>query len=428
MAEKTKRKERKPELRFKGFDEEWEERALIDFVTFSKGRGYSKNDLTDTGIPVILYGRLYTKYQTLISEVDTFVQSGENAVYSKGTEVIIPASGESAEDIARASAVSLKDCILGGDLNILQPSCEVKSTFLALSISNGDAKKELVKSAQGKSVVHLHNADLEKISINLPSVAEQERVVEHILNLENLISHQQKKYTHLQNLKKAMLEKMFPREGADVPEVRFKGFEGAWERHTVGEYYNFKNGLNKGKEYFGTGTPIVNFTDVYHNRGIYSQNLKGTVTLSPDEIKNYEVKKGDIFFTRTSETIEEIGYPSVMLDMPEKTVFSGFVLRGRTILADDPLNDLFKKYVFFTDVFRNEMMRKSSMTTRALTSGTSIKGMEFTHPISKAEQEKIGSYLTHLDSLISNQQKKINHLKHLKSALLEKMFVSEKAA
>lgn len=180
----------------------------------------------------------------------------------------------------------------------------------------------------------------------------------------------------------------------------------SWEQRKVGDYYEFKNGLNKSKEFFGEGTPIVNFTDVFHNRGIFPEMLSGKVRLELSEIKNYEVKKGDIFFTRTSETIEEIGYPSVMLGEPENTVFSGFVLRGRCFLKDDPLDNLFKKYLFFTDVFRTEMLRKSSMTTRALTSGTAIKNMEFLHPLSKEEQHRIGELLTKLDHLITLHQRK----------------------
>lgn len=168
--------------------------------------------------------------------------------------------------------------------------------------------------------------------------------------------------------------------------------------------------MNKGKEFFGAGTPIVNFTDVFNNRGLIPKQLKGKVRLEPSEIKNYEVKKGDIFFTRTSETIEEIGYPSVMLESCKNTVFSGFVLRGRCFLKDDPLDNLFKKYVFFTDTFRNEMLKKSSMTTRALTSGTAIKNMEFLYPSSKDEQHKIGEYFSKLDNLISLHQRECKFL------------------
>lgn len=133
----------------------WEQRKAIDIADYSKGNGYSKGDLTDAGTPIILYGRLYTKYQFAISEVDTFAFPQNGAVYSQGNEVIVPASGETAEDIARASAVEKSGVLLGGDLNILRPFDFINPLFLALAISNGEPQKELAKKAQGKSVVHI---------------------------------------------------------------------------------------------------------------------------------------------------------------------------------------------------------------------------------------------------------------------------------
>ncbi|EOY2811990.1 restriction endonuclease subunit S [Enterococcus hirae] len=205
------------------------------------------------------------------------------------------------------------------------------------------------------------------------------------------------------------------------PEIRFPGFTEDWEQRKVGEFYDFKNGLNKEKEFFGSGVPIVNFVDVFHNRGLTPEMLKGRVTLSEKEIKNFEVKQGDIFFTRTSETINEIGYPSVMLGAPTDTVFSGFVLRGRA-RSVDPMNNLFKRYVFFTESFRNEMVKKSSMTTRALTSGTAIKEMYVQYPTSKDEQHKIGAFLAQIDETITLKQRKLDLLKETKKGFLQKMF------
>lgn len=212
------------------------------------------------------------------------------------------------------------------------------------------------------------------------------------------------------------------KETKKAPIIRFRGFTDDWEQRKVGEFYDFKNGLNKNKEFFGKGVPIVNFTDVFHNRGLTASQLEGKVTLEPNEIKNYSVEKGDIFFTRTSETIEEIGYPSVMLDTPENTVFSGFVLRGRCLSGNEPLDNLFKQYVFFTQSFRDEMKKKSSMTTRALTSGTSIKEMLFHFPSSKNEQHQIGKYITKFDNIITLHQRKLDHLKTLKKYFLQNMF------
>jgi type I restriction enzyme S subunit len=205
------------------------------------------------------------------------------------------------------------------------------------------------------------------------------------------------------------------------PEIRFKGFIDNWKIDFIGFHYDFKNGLNKGKEYFGYGKPIVNFTDVFHKRGLLAKDLKGKVDVTNDEIKNYSVKEGDIFFTRTSETIDEIGRPSVMMGEAINTVFSGFVLRARPI-SIDPLEISFKQYAFFTDFFRSEMIKKSSMTTRALTSGTAIKKMMFAFPENKTEQKQIGTFFQNLDNLISLHQKKYDKLVILKKAMLVKMF------
>ena len=187
----------------------WEQRKAIDIADYSKGNGYSKGDLTDAGTPIILYGRLYTKYQFAISEVDTFAFPRNGAVYSQGNEVIVPASGETAEDIARASAVEKSGVLLGGDLNILRPFDFINPLFLALAISNGEPQKELAKKAQGKSVVHIHNTDIQEVTIAYPSRTEQDRIVSVFRQLDNLITLHQRELEKLQNIKKSMLEKMF---------------------------------------------------------------------------------------------------------------------------------------------------------------------------------------------------------------------------
>ena len=198
-----------PEIRFKGFTDPWEQRKAIDIADYSKGNGYSKGDLTDDGTPIILYGRLYTKYQFAISEVDTFAVPRNGAVYSQGNEVIVPASGETADDIARASAVEKSGVLLGGDLNILRPFDFINPLFLALAISNGEPQKELAKKAQGKSVVHIHNTDIQEVTIAYPSRTEQDRIVSVFRQLDNLITLHQRELEKLQNIKKSMLEKMF---------------------------------------------------------------------------------------------------------------------------------------------------------------------------------------------------------------------------
>ena len=198
-----------PELRFSGFADDWEDRKLGELASFSKGNGYTKNDLVEFGDPIILYGRLYTKYETVIEKVDTFVNKKDKSIISEGSEVIVPASGESSEDISRASVVGKSGIILGGDLNIIKPVNYIDSIFLALTISNGSQQKEMSKRAQGKSVVHLHNSDLKQVNILYPKLEEQQKIGSFFKQLDNTIALHQRKLDLLKEQKKGFLQKMF---------------------------------------------------------------------------------------------------------------------------------------------------------------------------------------------------------------------------
>ena len=167
-------------MRLKGFKGEWKKCRLGEVAKFSKGYGYSKSDISINGeIPIILYGRLYTNYKTIIKDIDTYTNTKiRNAVFSKGNEVIVPASGETAEDIAIASCIEPEGVILGGDLNIIYPNETILPSYLANLISYGPLHLELSKKAQGKSVVHLHNDDLSNVIIEFPPLPEQTAIAE----------------------------------------------------------------------------------------------------------------------------------------------------------------------------------------------------------------------------------------------------------
>lgn len=182
-----------------------------------------------------------------------------------------------------------------------------------------------------------------------------------------------------------------------------------WKPIAIGDLLDFKNGLNKGKEFFGHGTPIINYTDVYNHRGIMSENIRGTVALSKDEIRRFEVRKNDVFFTRTSETPDEVGMAAVLLDDIEDCVFSGFVLRGRP--RTEKLDPNFCKYCFSTKQVRNEIIRNCTYTTRALTNGKVLSKIVIPLP-EKQEQVEIAkaieSFDTYIDSLTELIEKKRN--------------------
>lgn len=186
---------------------------------------------------------------------------------------------------------------------------------------------------------------------------------------------------------------------------------------------DFKNGLNKGKEFFGYGTPIVNYTDVYKKRGLKKNDVCGKVSLTRDEIRRFETQKNDVFFTRTSETPEEVGMSSVLLDNIDDCVFSGFVLRGR------PKNDMFTpeycKYCFTTEAVRNAITMGCTYTTRALTNGKQLSAIEIVVP-PKPEQEAIAHSLTDIDELMLLLEKQIAKKKAIKQGAMQELLTGKK--
>ena len=201
--------ETEPEIRFAGFTDPWEQRKLGELCTFSKGHGYSKADIRDAGTPLILYGRLYTQYESRIEEVNTFTVEQDGSILSRGNEVIVPASGETAEDIAVASSVRRSGIILGGDLNVVTSTGRLDPDYTALAITYSKAHDDLARRAQGKSVVHVHGNDIAEVEISYPSESEQKRISSVVLNLDSLITLHQRKLELLRNTKKSLLERMF---------------------------------------------------------------------------------------------------------------------------------------------------------------------------------------------------------------------------
>ena len=393
-----------PAIRFKGFSDTWEQRKAIDIADYSKGNGYSKGDLTDAGTPIILYGRLYTKYQFAISEVDTFAVPRNGAVYSQGNEVIVPASGETADDIARASAVEKSGVLLGGDLNILRPFDFINPLFLALAISNGEPQKELAKKAQGKSVVHIHNTDIQEVTIAYPSRTEQDRIVSVFRQLDNLITLHQRKYEKLHNIKKSMLEKMFPKNGSNVPEIRFKGFTEAWEQRKFGDIAARESSVSTSV----SDVPSVEYEDVVAEEGRLNKDIR---------IK--EVVKSGITFDGTQVLYGKLRpYLHNWLN-PD---FRGIAVGDWWVLKPINMDKNFLYRLIQTQQFDN-IANQSSGSKMPRADWNLISNSEFSVPFSKEEQSKIGRYFDSLDHLITLHQRELEKLQNIKKSMLEKMFV-----
>ncbi|HFK0901199.1 TPA: restriction endonuclease subunit S, partial [Listeria monocytogenes] len=382
-----------PIIRFKGFYEAWEQRKLEELAAFSKGSGYTKNDLVEKGMPLVLYGRLYTKYETIITEVNTFTKMKDKSVISKGNEVVVPSSGETAKDISRASVIGAEGFILGGDLNIIKPKRELNSIFLALTISNGEQQKEIIKRAQGKSVVHVYNTDLKQVKLSYPTFNEQEKIGSFFRQLDNAIALHQRKLDTLKRMKKGFLQQMFPNNEEEIPNVRFTDFDAMWEQRklkSITEKITRKN-----KELESTLPLTISAQDglidqnEYFNKIVASRNIRGY----------FLVKNGEFAYNKSYSK----GYPWGVvkrLDNYDMGVLSTLYIIFKPIkINSDFLTKYFDSTYWYRAVsqFATEGARNHGLLNIAASDFFEI---ELNIPLNNEEQKKIGLFFQQLENIL----------------------------
>lgn len=397
----------KPRIRFKGFTEDWEQRKLGDIATFSKGNGYSKSDLASSGAPIILYGRLYTNYETTISNVNTFVELKDKSVISQGGEVIVPASGETAEDISRASVVKKQGIIIGGDLNVIKANHLLDPTFLALTISNGEQQKELSKRAQGKSVVHLHNSDLQEVNLTFPLLNEQKEISTLFEKMDNIITLHQRKLEKLKLAKKALLQKLFPKNGSQFPEIRFKGFTDAWEQRKLSEVVTINPKTELPDEFKYVDLESVVGTNLLGFQVIKKENAPSRA----QRLASY----GDVFY-QTVRPYQRNNYLFENID--KDMVFSTGYAQLRS-----KLDRYFLLTLVQNDNFVKVVLDNCTGTSYPAINGSELGKITVQIPSSEVEANQIGKVFRGIDKSITLHQCKLDKLQDVKKGLLQKMFV-----
>ena len=229
-----------PTLRFPNYSGEWQVSPMGKVCTFSKGYGISKENLSNDGTPCILYGELYTTYKTAIAKNIKSKTSLDSTIlfHSKKNDVIIPCSGETAEDIATSVCIPYDDILLGGDLTVIRS--DLDGAFLSNQI-NSVRKYDIARIAQGKSIVHLQADELKKISIAYPTIDEQQKISGFIDKIDERIEVQNKIISKYETLIKRLGCDYFskqPNHIAKLKDLIIKGKAGGTPSSTVAEYYN----------------------------------------------------------------------------------------------------------------------------------------------------------------------------------------------
>lgn len=253
-----------------------------------------------------------------------------------------------------------------------------------------------------------------------PDIAEQQVIGACFKNIDMLITIHKHKLTKLQLLKKSMLTKMFPKDGARVPEIRFRGFHGDWEQRTLGEIAKEKlsNGLMNNQSDEPTKVRHINVIDMYTPDKIHISDLTYS-KYDEAAIKKCNVEYGDIFMTRSSLKPEGIAEANVLLNSG-KYVYDDHLIRLKVIQnAYDPI---FVKISLGNKMIKSQFIQKSKTAAFTTIGQDDVAGCSGMFPCYK-EQQKIGNYFMNLDYIITLHQRKLSKLQKIKQAMLSKLFV-----
>jgi len=276
---------------------------------------------------------------------------------------------------------------------VCTPKTNVSSRYLFYLFEEGNLNQYKSQGAQPGLAVY----NLNELEFPLPPLPIQEAIADILDKFDRLSAELQENLQAELQARKQQYE--YYRDQLLAPSNSPQRGESDWKEYTLGELFVFKNGLNASKEQFGHGTPIVNYVNVYKKYSISFSDLDGKVELDAASIDRFRVQKGDVFFTRTSETREEVGIASDLLEDIKDCVFSGFVLRARPI--SDKILPEYCKYCFSTFDVRKQIIASSTLTTRALTNGTVLSKVKIPLP-PLSEQARIVAILDKFEALVND--------------------------
>lgn len=403
-----------PKVRFDKFNDDWEQHKWSDTVDISTEMVDPTSGEYDE-MPHIAPGNIESFTGRILDNVKSVKEeqliSGKfrfrpgDVVYGK----INPQLGK--YFYARVNGLTSADAYVFNGKN------GVTQKFLFSLLQTEDFFKYSVSVSKRSGMPKINRDELNAYSFLAPKEEEQDKIGIFLLDLDNLITLHQRKYEKLQMIKKSMLEKMFPQNGEKKPEIRFEGFTDDWEQRKLGEMGSTFTGLSgKTKEDFGHGeAKFITYMNVFSNP---VANLEMTESVEIDTKQN-SVKKGDVFFTTSSETSEDVGMSCVMPENKENIYLNSFCFGYRPTEKFD-LDYL--AYVLRTASFRKEMTFLAQGISRYNISKNKV--MEVSIPVPNLEEQAmIGGYFSNLDHLITLHQRKLEKLRNIKKSMLEKMFV-----
>jgi len=400
-----------PTLRFPEFSGEWKKYFIRDIAEVTKGAGISKEQRSLFGTPCILYGELYTTYK---SEVINDVQSktdidAKNLVRSKENDVIIPSSGETAIDISTARCVPYDDVLLGGDLNIIR-LYQNDGRFLSYQL-NGVRKLDIARVAQGSSVIHLYGESIKSLSVSLPALKEQQKIVSLLSLIDERIATQNKIIAHLESLIKGLSDTLLENP--------------LWQKTYLRSFMQFysTNSLSWGQLSYEEGEIRNLHYGLIHSFQTSEIDTDSLPRILPANVpKQYTLcQAGDVAFADASEDTDEIGKAVEFIRTHKASVICGLhTIHGRDIKCKTLLG--FKRVAFNSHYFHDQIKRLAQGTKVFSITSSNLSSCYIYIPDIVMQKSIVVLFEAYEEQLITNKRL-LEQYEKQKRYLLQQMFI-----
>ena len=381
-------KKKVPELRFKGFTDDWEERKFADFIDVKSGKDYKH--LNSGSIPVYGTGGYMLSVDRALSDIDAI------GIGRKGT--------------------------IDKPYLLKAPFWTVDTLFYAVPKQNIDLQFSLSifkkinwkKFDESTGVPSLSKTVINSVGASVPSYEEQQKIGSFFQQLDETIALHQRKLDLLKEQKKGFLQKMFPKNGAKIPELRFAGFADDWEERKLGEFSDVRDGTHASPKYVSQGHPMVTSKNLTHS-GLDMTDVSFLTDEDFNEInKRSKVSIGDILFGM----IGTIGNP-VIVDRDDFAIKNVALIKEKT---SNPITNKWLLQYLKSPSFNRFIQKENAGGTQKFIALGLIRDMKLRVP-EFDEQQKIGAFFKKIDETITLHQRKLDLLKEQKKGFLQKMFV-----
>lgn len=395
-----------PQVRFKGYTDTWEQRKLGEVAPLRGGYAFKSDEYKTEGTPIVRISNILSDGSVGVEfAYYDDIEDDENITLGNG-DALLAMSGATTGKVSILKCNNIDKYYQNQRVGYFERNEQYNYGFVSTIVRSDLFKEQLTSVLVAGAQPNVSSKEIDSFEFMFPSsIEEQEKIGQYFQNFDNLITLHQRKYNKLLNMKKAMLEKMFPQNGSLYPEIRFKGFTDAWEQRKLGEYVSIISGEAPSK--FEDGTKLYVKVDDLNYNDKYVVDTQNKVA-EHSTVKR--VTKGSVIFPKRGAAIMTNKVRIVGID--------SYIDTNMMALTSEKLDSEF----LYNIISKEGLYKIADTSTIPQINNKHIEPYEVTIP-SLDEQRRIGAYFCNLDNLITLHQRKLEKLKNIKKSCLEKMFV-----